>query len=133
MKNNFVRTLIFLVILQIFSPFLWAVENEFSGNYLLPEMQSGFQEEQYEVKAGEKFLRGAQNFFLSPLEVPHNVKKEMIERKQEYLPVSIESVFIGAFKGIGYGLGRAGVGLYEMITFPYPQRPVMQEMEEWLY
>lgn len=111
----------------------WAIENEFSGNYLVPKYQSGYNEEAYEAKVGQKFLRGAQNFTLSPLEIFQGVKSEYYYRKQEYLPAGAETVFIGMFKGLMNGIGRAGVGLYEMFSAPYPQDPILPEMKDWLY
>jgi hypothetical protein len=108
-------------------------DTTFSGNYIIPENQSGFSQEQYEIKATRKLQRGAENFFLSPLEVPHGVKTEFYQRKAEYLPVGIEHFFLGAFRGIGKGFKRWGVGFYEMITFAYPQEPIVEELDTWLY
>lgn len=110
-----------------------ALDTTFAGNYVLPELQTGFEAEQYEVGAGKKLQRGLENFFLSPLEVPHGVKVAVSERKREYLPAGIETVFVGAFRGLLNGFGRAGIGLYEVLTFPYPQGPIIEEMNEWLY
>jgi putative exosortase-associated protein (TIGR04073 family) len=110
-----------------------ATDTSFSGNFIGPESQSGFLEEQYESKAGAKMLRGLKNFFLSPLEIPHGVKTEYYVRKQEYLPAGIETFFLGTFKGFLNMFKRAGVGFYEFFTFPYAQDPIIEEMEEWLY
>lgn len=110
-----------------------AADTAYSGNFIIPENQSGFKEETYETKAGIKLERGAQNFFLGFLEVPHGVKSEYYYRKQEYLDPTLESFFIGTFKGFLNAFGRMGVGLYEVFTFPYPQEPIVPEMSEWLY
>lgn len=110
-----------------------ALESEFSGNYLIPSSQSGYRQEMYEEKVGVKLQRGAENFFLGFLEVPHGVKSEYYYRKQEYLPAGIETFFIGAFKGALNGIGRTFVGLYEMFSAPYPQEPILPEMKDWLY
>lgn len=125
--------LICLWTLGIFAPIVYAIDSSFSGNYVIPESQSGFYTDQYENSIGKKLERGAQNFFLGWLEVPHGVKSEIYFRKQESLPVGIESVFIGTFKGILNAVGRTGVGLYEVFTFTYPQGPIVQEMHEWLF
>ena len=129
-------TSFFLVLILSFSfpPMLYATgEGSYSGSYIVPEAQTGFEAEEYEAKVGEKFLRGVENFFLSPLEIPHGVKREISKRRQEYLPTGVETVFIGLFRGFMRGLGRAGVGLYEAVTFPYPQEPILEEMDQWLY
>lgn len=110
-----------------------ALDTAYSGNFIVVEKQSGFVEEQYEIAAGKKFQRGAENVVLGWLEVPHGVKSEIRYRRLEYLPVGIETVFIGAFKGFTRACARTAVGFYEMFTFLYPQRPIMQEMENWLY
>ncbi len=110
-----------------------AVESSYSGNFIVPEAQSGFREENYEVRVGEKLLRGLQNAFLSPLEISHGVKSEYYYRKQEVLPMSAESFFVGSFKGFLNMFGRLGVGLYEVFTFSWPQDPILPEMKDWLY
>ncbi len=115
------------------TPLLMAVDSSYSGNFIVPENQSGFKEEAYEAKAVGKLERGAKNFFLGFLEIPHSVKSEYEYRKQEYLPGNLEAFFIGAFKGVLNAGGRMGVGLYEGVTFAYPQEPILPEMEEWLY
>ena len=51
----------------------------------------------------------------------------------QYLPVGIETFFIGMMKGIVRTVVRSGVGIYEMITFRYPQGPILEEMDEWVY
>ena len=119
------------------SCFFWrvgfALESTYSGNYVLVEHQSGFLQEEYEEEISRKFQRGAENFCLGWLEVPQGVKSEIGFRRSEYLSAGIETFFIGAFKGAIRGFARTAVGLYEMFSFPYPQGPIMQEMEYWLY
>ena len=110
-----------------------ALENTFSGNYIVPEQQSGFKAEAYEANSAQKFERGALNLTLSWLESPHSIKAEGHRRKQEYLPVGIETFFIGFVKGTVRTMVRAGVGVYEMITFRYPQGPIVEDMDEWMY
>ena len=110
-----------------------AVDSAYSGNFIVPESQSGFYEEAYEGKVFTKLERGVKNFGLSWLEIPHSIKGEYYYRKQQYLPAGFETFFIGLFKGAVNTVGRAGVGLYEFFTSPYPQDPILPEMEEWLY
>lgn len=121
------------VFFAFFAPSASAADTAYSGNFVIPENQSGFKEAAYEHQVGQKLERGAKNLFLSPLEIPHGIKSEYYYRKQEYLPGNLESFFIGAFKGLINGFGRLGVGFYEIFTSPYPQDPILPEMEEWLY
>lgn len=114
-------------------PSSFAADTAFSGNFIVPEAQSGFSQEQYEVKAVQKLQRGAENFLLSPLEVPQGVKAEIAGRRSEYLPVGMETVIVGAVRGFVNGAKRWGVGVYEIFTFVYPQEPILPEFQEWLY
>ena len=128
------RMLLILAAILIFPRFAAAdLEPPMSGSFIVPEYQSGFSEEQYEVQTGRKLQRGLENFFLSPLEVPHGVKKKYEERKAEYLTMGIEPFFLGTLQGFGRGFVRAGVGLYEVFSFPYPQGPILEDMNEWVY
>lgn len=122
-----------VLMISFFSPCAHAIQSSYSGNFVVPEAQSGFLEEQYESRVGAKLLRGLKNFFLSPLEVPHGIKGEYYYREQQLLPGGIETFFIGAFKGVGNTFKRAAVGFYEFFTAPYPQDPILEEMEDWLY
>lgn len=133
MIRKFLVVSILTAVICLKMPLLLAADSSYSGNFIVPESQSGFREEAYEGKAVSKLERGAKNFFLGFLEIPHSVKSEYEYRKQEYLPGNLESFFIGAFKGFLNAGGRMGVGLYEGLTFPYPQEPILPEMEEWLY
>ena len=110
-----------------------SLDTTYSGNFAVPESQAGFAEEQYEAKSMKKLQRGAENIFLSPLEVPHGVKTEYMRRNSEYLPVGVESFFIGTLRGVGNGFKRFGVGIFEVFTFPFPQEPIVEEFDEWLY
>ena len=108
-------------------------ESPFYASSIIPETQSGFMAEAYEVKVGHKLTRGVQNTFLGWLEIPHGVKSEISYRKQEYLHAGVETFFIGTFKGLMNAIGRTGVGIYEVFTCPYAQDPILPEMDEWLY
>ena len=108
-------------------------DTTFSGNYGIPEHQDGFMREEYDERMGDKLQRGLKNFFLGWLEVPHGVKTEVRHRKAEYLPVGFETYPLGILKGAYKWAGRTAVGFYEVVTFPYAQGPIIEEMEEWLY
>lgn len=108
-------------------------DTTFSGNYGIPDHQDGFLSEEYDERVGVKLQRGLKNFFLGWLEVPHGVKTEVQHRKAEYLPVGFETYPLGILKGAYKWAGRTAVGFYEVVTFPYAQGPIIEEMEEWLY
>lgn len=129
------RSLALLVLLLICgaSSLYASLDTTYSGNFAVPESQAGFVEEQYEAKSMKKLQRGAENIVLSPLEVPHGVKTEYMRRNSEYLPVGVESFFLGTLRGVGNGFKRFGVGLFEVFTFPFPQDPIVEEFDEWLY
>ena len=133
MKTTQKSLLLLMILLVCFVPIGLSLDTGFSGNYIIPDAQSGFYEEQYEVSVSQKLQRGLENFFMSPLEIPHGVKTQMVIRKSEYLPVGIESVILGLFRGFGGAIRRAAVGLYEGVTCLYPQGPILEEMDEWLY
>ncbi len=64
--------------------------------------------------AGDKLARGLSNTFQGILEVPRNISNTT--KMQGLLP----GVTVGLGKGLGYGVLRTLVGLYEVVTFPIP-------------
>ena len=124
---------IFLLFLALGTPSGLALENTFSGNYIVPEQQSGFKAEAHEAATAQKMERGFVNFTLCWLEIPHGIKAEFHRRREEYLPVGFETFFIGLAKGTLHTFYRAGVGIYEVITFRYSEGPILDEMDEWMY
>lgn len=78
-------------------------------------------------KMGDKFARGTGNFFTGPVEIPVNISKDIKTNRWGYCT--------GLVKGVGYGLVRSGVGLYEAITFPLPlpsdYEPIMEPVYAW--
>ena len=77
-------------------------------------------------KALEKFSRGVTNFATSPGELIVQVPPAM-EKSPDY----ITGFIMGIGQGIGYCLLRAGAGIYDIATFPFPgptdYKPVMQQ------
>ena len=63
----------------------------------------------------KKVIRGGQNLVFG---VVTDVPRTMYYESKENGP--LYGVPIGLFKGIGLGLVRTGVGLYELLTFPLP-------------
>ncbi len=64
--------------------------------------------------AGDKLTRGLANTFQGILEVPRNISNTT--QTQGLLT----GVTVGLGKGLGYGVLRTLVGLYEVVTFPIP-------------
>lgn len=76
-------------------------------------------------KALTKFSRGVTNVATSPGEFINQIPTAM-EQSPDYLTGTI--MWIG--RGIGYTLLRAGAGIYDLATFPFPgktdYKPIMQ-------
>ena len=76
-------------------------------------------------KALEKLSRGVTNIATSPGEFVNQIPPAM-EQSPDYLT----GAFMLAGRGLGYMLLRAGAGLYDLATFPFPgptnYKPVMQ-------
>ncbi len=61
-----------------------------------------------------KLQRGFLNVALSPLEISNELAKE---KKNDVFP---PSWITGAGRGVAFMMGRALVGVYELVTFPVP-------------
>ena len=76
-----------------------------------------------------KLQRGFLNVALSPFEISHELAKEV---RNDTLP---PSWFAGLGRGAAYTVGRALVGVYEIVTFPLPYpanyKPVLQPEFPW--
>ena len=76
-----------------------------------------------------KLQRGFLDVALCPVEISNELSKEV--RKDTFPP----SWVAGAGRGSFYAVGRALVGIYEMVTFPIPYpanyKPVLQPEFEW--
>lgn len=131
-RPHLVFVLLSINIILLNSP-AFAIENSYAGNYLKPEMQTGYYSENYESAVMQKFQRGAENFLLGWLEVPQGIKSEIAYREAGYLPVGIETVVIGGFKGFLNAAKRTGIGIYEGFTCLYPQEPIVPNLHERLY
>lgn len=94
MKNsgkNYIFSLLLIISLFILTPAAYAQNNAFS-----------------------KLGRGAANTLTGWLEIPKNIY-EISSQKNPLMGISW-----GLAKGIGLGVARTGVGVYEVITFPFP-------------
>jgi putative exosortase-associated protein (TIGR04073 family) len=76
-------------------------------------------------KALAKFSRGVTNIVTSPGELVMQVPAAM-EQSPDYLTGFMMSIG----RGVGYGLLRAGAGIYDVATFPFPgstdYKPIME-------
>ena len=64
--------------------------------------------------AGDKLVRGLANVCLGFLEIPRNIHNTTQEDSV------LAGWTVGVGKGLGYTLLRMGVGVYEVVTFPFP-------------
>jgi len=76
-----------------------------------------------------KLQRGFLNVVLSPFEISSELSKEV---RNDTIPPSWVA---GAGRGICYMFGRAFMGVYEMVTFPFPcpkgYKPILQPEFPW--
>lgn len=76
-----------------------------------------------------KLQRGFLNVALSPFEISHELSKEV---NNDTIPPSWVA---GLGRGSIYTVGRALVGVYEMVTFPFPcpadYKPVLSPEFPW--
>ena len=93
--------------LALFLAVAWALSSVHAEAALVEKMNSG--------KALMKFSRGVTNIATSPGELVMQVPPAM-EQSPDYLTGFIVSIG----RGIGYTLLRAGAGIYDVATFPFP-------------
>ena len=107
------KILIAILVLLAFSLPLMAAEVEIQG----------------EGTPQRKLQRGFLNVALSPIEISNELSKEV--RNDTFPP----SWVAGLGRGSIYAVGRALVGIYEMVTFPLPYpanyKPVLSPEFEW--
>lgn len=75
--------------------------------------------ENYFVRVGQKFGRGIYNVTYSPLEIPKSMEKGFT-KDQLY-----KMILVDPLGGAMYMIQRAFVGVYEVVTCPYPQKPIL--------
>jgi putative exosortase-associated protein (TIGR04073 family) len=81
--------------------------------------------ETYGETFGRKFFGGLGNIFTSVAEVPKNI-----------IIVNNQSNFVwglagGSFKGAVNVIGRAGVGVFDLLTSPIPTDPIVNPLYVW--
>ena len=78
----------------------------------------------YTENVAQKFSRGVGNVIYAPLEIPFQVSNEI--NSDDY----VYAIPKGAFRGLMYTVGRLGVGAYEVVTFPVPQKPIIPNFNQ---
>jgi putative exosortase-associated protein (TIGR04073 family) len=64
--------------------------------------------------AGDKLVRGLANVCLGFIEIPRNIHNTTEEESL------LAGWTVGVGKGLGYTVMRMAVGVYEVVTFPFP-------------
>ena len=92
--------------------------------FLFVFVLSSSAEASYTENVAQKFSRGVGNVVYSPLEIPLQVSNEM--NSDDY----VYAIPKGTFRGLMYTVGRLGVGAYEVVTFPVPQKPIIPNFNQ---
>lgn len=79
----------------------------------------------YGSKVGHKALTALANLTTAPLEIPKNIINTTNQSNIVY------GVAGGFLKGIINTVGRIGVGVTDLITFPIPTKPIAQPVYIW--
>ena len=74
----------------------------------------------YWDRTARKLGRGLANVITSPVEVPINIDRKL----EESGPAA--GLSYGTVRGVGRCLARIGVGVFEVLSFPFPSRVFMQ-------
>ena len=77
------------------------------------------------AKMGEKLGRGVENVFVGWLEIPYQIRITSREKG------AFQGAAVGFGKGLGMTAARMLVGVYEVVTFPYAQEPILTPTEDW--
>ena len=77
----------------------------------------------------DKLGRGLFNVAVSPFEIPKHSMKRAMSTDSGYGYIS------GLFIGVGYAVTRGFVGIYEVLSFPFPYpshyKPIMKPIYNW--
>ena len=93
----------------------------------------------YPVKIFTKLGRGFSNVLYSPSEIYINAYKEaqnvgLQDGYEDWTWTDTHvSTFAGGVTGVGYMFTRVGVGFFDVLTFPWPTKPVMQPPTPTVY
>ena len=93
---------------------------EASGSYIAPPQL---------YTAGDKLVRGLANVFLGFIEIPRNIHNTTQDQSL------LAGWTVGLGEGFGYTVLRFAVGIYEVVTFPFPlpedYKPVYEPEFVW--
>ena len=126
MKPNKHHFLIFILPLLsvLFSPLPNAFGEDNAEGVESAE-QAADENSAYSERIGDKLGRGLENLFVFWLEIPHAIMKTGKENGWA------QGSTVGVGKGLAFAVARLGVGAYELVTFPYPQDPILHPTEDW--
>lgn len=86
---------------------------------------SALADESYGSQITHKLAVGLSNLFLCWVEIPKNVVNTT---NQANLALGLSG---GMFKGLLHTAGRAGTGIVDTFTFPFPTRPIADPEWAW--
>jgi putative exosortase-associated protein (TIGR04073 family) len=95
---------------------------------LLPAAAHANTDRSYPVKILWKFGRGVYNVVKSPVEIPVNSYKEARGAKLagDNTSGQVLGYLVGIFTGTGYMFCRIGTGIFDIVTFPWPTKALME-------
>ena len=80
---------------------------------------TGWCKDPYVFRAAKKLGRGLYNIVYSPLELPRAVETGLVETRIDKM------ILLDPIRGIFNTVGRFSVGAYEVVSFLYPQPPII--------
>ena len=129
--NRFYVSLLFTGLLMVYVPMTQAdmQQQGYSENsaYNAPasNVDDSLQQASYGRKIGKKALSGWTNLSLGLLEIPKNIINTTNQSNFFY------GISGGFIKGTVNTLGRMGVGIIDLLTFPLPTKPIAYPLFIW--
>ncbi|MDD5323175.1 MAG: exosortase system-associated protein, TIGR04073 family [Methylococcales bacterium] len=127
--NRFFVTFLFTSLLIAYTPLIQAdMQQQGYGNMTYTPVIEAYEPQKqvsYGRKIGKKALSGWTNLSLGWLEIPKNIINTTNQSNFFY------GVFGGFLKGLVNTLGRMGVGIADLLTFPLPTKPIAHPLFIW--
>lgn len=126
--KRFFVSLLFTGLSMAYTPVIQAYDNQYGGNMSYAPVAQTYtrtQNQDYGSKIGQKALDGFINIVTSPLEMPKNIINTTNNSNIFY------GLAGGGFKGIFIFVGRLGVGIADLLTFPLPTEPIVHPTHVW--
>jgi putative exosortase-associated protein (TIGR04073 family) len=127
--NRFFVSFLFTSLLTAYTPMIQAdmYQQGYGNMAYTPVIQADEPQKQasYGRKIGKKALSGWTNLSLGWLEIPKNIINTTNQSNFFY------GVFGGFLKGLVNTLGRMGVGIADLLTFPLPTKPIAYPLFIW--